>query len=103
MRLRELTKLQRALLEILPVAPGGESLDALAEELLGRRGPAERGRIHRGLAIVSAALGGMHVGRGTDALDRPGAVLYGLRRGDMGRVRRFFEQQAAKKGAETRL
>jgi len=90
MRLRELTELQRSLLEILPIAPGGESLDALAEELLGRRGPADRSRIRRGMEALSRALGGIHIGRGMDALGRPGAVLYGLRRRDMRRVRAFF-------------
>lgn len=94
MRLSQLTELQRALLEILPIAPDGESLAALAEELLGRRGPAERGRIRRGLEGLSATLGGIHVGRGMDALDRPGAVLYGLRRRDMRRVRAFFGRKA---------
>jgi len=103
MLLRDLTELQRALLEILPVAPGGESLDALAEELLGRRGPVERGRIRRGLDGVSAALDGIHIGRGTDALDRAGALLYALRRRDMRRVRAFFRRSVAEKGAETRL
>ncbi len=97
MALRDLTQLQRLLLEIMPIAPGGESLEGLADDLLGRRGPVDRGRIRRALDALSTALGGIHLARGTDVLGRPDVPLYALRRRDLPRVRRFFANSARRK------
>ncbi len=80
-----MTPLARGVLELLPTEPGGASLEELAAELLGRRGPADRGRIRSALQEISDALGPLCVGRGdVPDLGRYRVKVYALRHDQAG-------------------
>ena len=95
-RLRDLSAFDLAVLELLPVEPAGESLAALALELLRRWSPRERGQVAAAIRAIEGAVGPVRVSKGMDGLARPAVRLYALRRRALPRVRRFFANTAPK-------
>jgi len=91
-----LNEFELEVLENLPVEPTGLSLAELANGLLDDRSPAAKGKVRRALERIGEVLDGLHVSTGNDDLDGFGVKMYGIRRGAMPGVRRFFAERAEK-------
>ena len=91
--MERLNEFELEVLENLPVEPTGLSLTELADGLLDNRSPAAKGKVRRALVRVAEVLGGLHVSHGNDDLGGFSVKMYGLRRGDMPAVRRFFAEK----------
>jgi len=80
----------------LPVEPDGCSLAELAEDLIGKRGPRERGQVKHAIARLGEVLGSLPHRRGWDGLGRP-AILYGLTRQQLATAAERWDQRTRRR------
>jgi len=92
--MERLNEFELEVLANLPVEPIGLSLAELADGLVGNRSPAAKGKVKAALDSIARALGGLHVGQGSDRFGGCGVQMLGIPKAKIPAVRRFFAEKA---------